>query len=742
MITVWVVLWLVFRLEIGTLVTVGTGMATLFVALLSLSAAPQETPAVRDDVVQEAKKALLRAVKRQWEEEARIRALEDPEPITVLWKLVADQDLVDLRGTIRKVSHDFAVTGDTHLASRFGDLHRRRLVIIGDHGTGKTTLAIQLLLQLLEAGDALERPVPVLIPVNAWDTVKFPDLHAWLTARLLRHYPVLASPGFGRGTVTEVIERGHVMPVLDGLDEMPREFRAAVVSALNKWLSGTGQYVLTSRRDEFAAAVQAQGLLTAAAVIAPSPIAPAAAARYLRTCLPPEPRHDWELVWTALNNRTHPGLSELCATAFGLWLIRTVYVKPLNPPCPWPLIAPHSGSGPELRAHLLDHIVTAVIQDRAPDRNPDGHFFLPRRSWDPADARRYLGHLARAMHEHKTYDLAWWELARTTGPYADRHRVNRPAATLGLVLGLTLGLVHGFAAPLEIGLVSGRQDWLTIQLSSWIVIDLLTGIMFALVFGLKFDTWSREAPGAPGLRLRDGVRVFSRTGTAARRWFTFGLAGGAVTGLVGVLAVTVGSGRQAGVVIGTALGTGLVLGLVSGVLLGAVAGMARGIIEWLESPMSTKIVSSPRAALRADATLNASRWLALGLLAGLVTWLLGALIAMHPALRLALAVHGALLYGMPAALIWGQHHAWIAYLLSVHRLARQGKAPRRLMAFLEDAHRLGLLRTAGPVYQFRHADIQDHLALPPPQDQVVTSGRPSPRDAEPSADHTLRTFDE
>lgn len=36
------------------------------------------------------------------------------------------------------------------------------------------------------------------------------------------------------------------------------------------------------------------------------------------------------------------------------------------------------------------------------------------------------------------------------------------------------------------------------------------------------------------------------------------------------------------------------------------------------------------------------------------------------------------------------------------------------MAMLEDCYRLGLLRTVGPVYQFRHSQLQDHLAPPPP----------------------------
>ncbi|MDY7086980.1 MAG: hypothetical protein SYR96_17925 [Actinomycetota bacterium] len=32
------------------------------------------------------------------------------------------------------------------------------------------------------------------------------------------------------------------------------------------------------------------------------------------------------------------------------------------------------------------------------------------------------------------------------------------------------------------------------------------------------------------------------------------------------------------------------------------------------------------------------------------------------------------------------------------------------LVFLDDCRRLGLLSTVGPIYQFRHADFQDHLA--------------------------------
>ena len=58
---------------------------------------------------------------------------------------------------------------------------------------------------------------------------------------------------------------------------------------------------------------------------------------------------------------------------------------------------------------------------------------------------------------------------------------------------------------------------------------------------------------------------------------------------------------------------------------------------------------------------------------------------------------------------------WAASLAFTQLAARQG-TPVRLMRFLEDARDRNILRTVGPVYQFRHARLQDRLAwhdLPP-----------------------------
>ncbi|MEV6350998.1 hypothetical protein AB0M08_47310, partial [Actinoplanes sp. NPDC051851] len=59
----------------------------------------------------------------------------------------------------------------------------------------------------------------------------------------------------------------------------------------------------------------------------------------------------------------------------------------------------------------------------------------------------------------------------------------------------------------------------------------------------------------------------------------------------------------------------------------------------------------------------------------------------------------------------GQPRTWWTNTLISLPHVLTGRLPGQLPAFLDDAHRLGLLRTVGTtVYQFRHADFQDHLA--------------------------------
>jgi hypothetical protein len=59
----------------------------------------------------------------------------------------------------------------------------------------------------------------------------------------------------------------------------------------------------------------------------------------------------------------------------------------------------------------------------------------------------------------------------------------------------------------------------------------------------------------------------------------------------------------------------------------------------------------------------------------------------------------------------GLTYSWMwATALTFIQLRRSGNGPLRLLRFLEDARAQDVLRTAGSVYQFRHARLQDRLA--------------------------------
>ncbi|WP_078559565.1 NACHT domain-containing protein [Streptomyces sp. PRh5] len=89
--------------------------------------------------------------------------------------------------------------------------------------------------------------------------------------------------------------------------------------------------------------------------------------------------------------------------------------------------------------------------------------------------------------------------------------------------------------------------------------------------------------------------------------------------------------------------------------------------------------------------------------------------------------------GLAAAL---SHNAWWHYTLARHHLAAHRHLPLDLTAFLTDAHeRRGVLRQLGTIHQFRHIDLQHHLAAPGRSQEpgAAHPPLPSPRSPLPPA---------
>ncbi len=155
----------------------------------------QQRPAVSElataEQVAQAVAELRTVVWEQWRREAEARSLGDPAPIPVRWQLaepaVMDHDEHIVSGRLRFAGRSDQIEA---LTDQFRVLRRRRLVIIGAPGSGKTTLAVQLLLQLL-ADWQPEQPIPVLFSLASWDPSRQPRAQDWLADQLAQTYPHL-----------------------------------------------------------------------------------------------------------------------------------------------------------------------------------------------------------------------------------------------------------------------------------------------------------------------------------------------------------------------------------------------------------------------------------------------------------------------------------------------------------------------------------------------------------------------
>jgi predicted NACHT family NTPase len=147
--------------------------------------------------------------------------------------LVSQTALADLRNLhLRRFGEpDEPLPAGTSINDVF-DREHGELLILGPPGAGKTTMLLELTRTLLErARQDDTHPIPVVLNLSSWarkgkDTQEQPTLREWLEQELLDVYDV------PRAVAQDWIGRNLLLLLLDGLDEVPQDQRAACVEAI------------------------------------------------------------------------------------------------------------------------------------------------------------------------------------------------------------------------------------------------------------------------------------------------------------------------------------------------------------------------------------------------------------------------------------------------------------------------------------------------------------------------------
>ena len=444
--------------------------------------------------------ALAVAVRRQWEAEQTERGLADPWPLPLCWVNCERDGVMDYWEVIsgvagRETPIDLGGCLD-EIVEVFERIPSRRLVVLGEPGAGKSVLAMHFIVATLRgrvAGD----PVPVLFPVASWNP-REASLSTWMVSRLCVDYPFLGGRVASGATLAgDLVERGQIWPVLDGLDEAPEPVRGEVITALNRTrtLSGGDRMLLTCRSAEFVAAVAAGDVVTAAAVIELTPLGLDEVASYLRVTAPTRRGvNKWEPIFTHL--RTHPEdpLAAVLTTPLMTWLARVAYSEHGADPAVL-LDRTRFPTADSIGDHLLDQLVPAIYS-AAPTTQARG--------WRAGEPGRWLSRLAADLNRRGTRDIAWWELYRGLPPTAFRlvsGVVVGLAAALGFALlahSVSLGVWFGFIAGFLVGFHPTSEPTrvrMRDQLARFTV-AMVVGVLAAVVVAAAAGYWELSAAGA------------------------------------------------------------------------------------------------------------------------------------------------------------------------------------------------------------------------------------------------------
>jgi hypothetical protein len=577
----------------------------------------------------------------------------------------------------------------------------RSLLILGAPGSGKTITLLELTRDLIQRAEPdPSQPIPVVFNLSSW-AVKRQPLLDWLTNELSTKYRV--PKRIGRSW----LEKNWLLPMLDGLDEVRSEYRAACAEAINGFIDETGVpgMAVCSRLKEYTALPKR--LKTGGAI-----------------CLQPL---NWEQVETHVE-RSGPALASLRMALQQDQVLRTLAETPLmlsimslayqnRTADSSESAAQQSSSLEERRDQIFGLYVERMFQ-----KKPD-YLLFPKEK-----VIGCLSWLAKKMKEH-SQSVFMVEGLEPSWLASTKQRMSY-GAFVALAIGLSVALSNALDVPmpsfrLSAALSAVLIPGLAIFLGCWSESPLKNSIIAGLSAGLMSFGEStgliralNEGPLEMALFavLSDGLIAaliaglgvgslnrISLVEVMSWSWKQFwknvpsGLKGGLIAGLIAGLSV--------------GLSVGLSKGLIAGLVLGLIVGLSFGLIRGLLGGLTVK-VKEEKALPNEGIKLSGKNGTIAAVIGCVIfTSIFGLFTGLSAGLRVGL-IYGLSLgpfFGLPLGLNRGWSAAVKHYSLRLTLwLCRY--TPIRFIKFLDYCSTLILLKKVGGGYIFIHRMLLEYFA--------------------------------
>jgi hypothetical protein len=690
---------------------------------------------------------LAEQIRIEWEDHLADRSLHKPPPIRLRWStsqglsppLQLAGNEVDVEN-LRDQCSNGALDEIDEIANVFLRLPRRRLIILGEPGSGKTVMAIRLTTDLIRCrrpGDV----VPVPIPMASWNPNNT-DLNSWIVRRLAQSYyadrteiPIL------------LMRRNVILPVLDGFDDIPEELRTDALNAIDRATHAEQPIVITCRTEDYSNTIRnAATMLANSMAIEIEPVAPLAAITYLRASSPLYPAR-WDALDHYMSEQEQSAVATALSTPLMVYLMRIMYASLDTDPCE----VMDSKRFPSSKA-VQEHLLLNYIESSYP-KFP-ARLGQKTNKWDPRHAEKWLRALATRLNHDNTLEFNWWRLARRYS-YALAGLVNLAILALAAVSGWFIFRrmgsgknevfgIYGALAVLAIAVtpistlrlaangtakIQGPSEG---RLALWHAIPVsMTVSLVAFVSGESRVSYARLGIAGTLIGFVTGYILWVIIGGIRRREWRAAVAAGALSriGCTGVMLLGLALlALPAWVVYETrSWWWWPILGLPYLILFGgkgAAARMARGgpppVMHQAASALNdvmresysemenvSNVQLNQAQIVDPDSSVRTAR---------IASMFDGGLIGATSTLTI-LALSGtrlpwadAAIFSISAGIGSAISGPWCCFGAMRFWLWIRRKSPLRLMSFLRDATQRGVLRQVGPSYLFRHSIVQEHLA--------------------------------